>query len=772
VPKAKPFSDGDEDERTTIESQWEEEASTTVEQGDVADKIKSLGGERRGNTNVTHTGAMDEPTVDDQHAPVLSAITPLRADQNARLSITQGNDTGQTFEIRPGKTYTIGRAIDNDVVLTDIAVSRKHFDLRHEDGAWVIVDHGSGNGTVVNGNVEDNPFMLANGDTIEIGNTVFRFEQEKGPVRPQQRTMDLPEEEEELSTVAGKPLRPEIIEVEPAPTPVVTRPQRPKTLPPPMPMRSVGASQPPPIALPPQPLPASTLPLPQMANRPPMGNPGMPTMLGDPHGRPLPGMPPQQNGMPTTLPGQPVPPRPSYPYPQATEIPPHSVHAQMLLVQSQNRRGDASTAHVPPMSYDPMFASIAQPQQRYTQPQLSARAKYIIAGAGLALLAAIATIGIVKSSSAKPKPTPSTTSGSASQPPKKKAGMTVEAIKPDAPKKGPMVEAINTKAIAKAEAPKQEPWKPDAANQEPAKVEPPKQEPPKQEPPKQETKKQEPAKVEPPKQEPAKVEPPKQDTKKQEPAKAEPPKQDTKKQEPAKVEPPKQEPPKQEAKQEPKKQETKQEPKKIEARTEPKKREPKVSTPAPKKVAAAVDTSGAKAKADDLYRRKKFNDASSVLVAAAKSADDDEAKELNTTAEYYSKLGKALNQGTAPATEPVVAFENLRKASNYDKNVGSFFEQDISTRLAQVAPKAAYSYLAKKMYQQARTAVLEAERYGNSDGVSIVRVKLESVARDLYDQAKSDGFESNNSKDKLKQIKLIVDSKSPWYQKAQKALGG
>ena len=132
VPKAKPFPEGDEEEKTTIESQWEDEASTTVEEGDVADKIRSLVEPRRNNTNVTHTsaGALDEPTVDDQHAQ-LSAITPLR--DVARLQITAGNDAGTEIEIRPGKTYTIGRAIDNDVVLTDIAVSRKHFDLRFED---------------------------------------------------------------------------------------------------------------------------------------------------------------------------------------------------------------------------------------------------------------------------------------------------------------------------------------------------------------------------------------------------------------------------------------------------------------------------------------------------------------------------------------------------------------------------------------------------------------------------------------------------------------
>ena len=42
VPKAKPIPDHEEEEKTTIESQWEEEASTTVEQGEVADKIREL----------------------------------------------------------------------------------------------------------------------------------------------------------------------------------------------------------------------------------------------------------------------------------------------------------------------------------------------------------------------------------------------------------------------------------------------------------------------------------------------------------------------------------------------------------------------------------------------------------------------------------------------------------------------------------------------------------------------------------------------------------
>src|SRR3954454_9375277 len=137
VPKAKPFSD--EDEKTTIESdsQWGEEASTTVEQQEVARSLAADAPRRpQVITNVTNTngGALDESTVDDQTNPMLPARDA------ARLVVTGGNDTGLEQAIDAGKAYTIGRGLDNDIVLTDIAVSRKHFDLRNDGGSWVIVD--------------------------------------------------------------------------------------------------------------------------------------------------------------------------------------------------------------------------------------------------------------------------------------------------------------------------------------------------------------------------------------------------------------------------------------------------------------------------------------------------------------------------------------------------------------------------------------------------------------------------------------------------------
>src|SRR5882757_10339530 len=161
APANSSLPSDDEDEKTTIESGgWEEEASTTVEQGEIADKLRALGVNeqvRRQTTNITSTGTsthgtgIEEPTVDDPRAAAAIALLPPPS--VARLMITQGNDAGQALDVRPGKTYTIGRAIDNDLVLTDIAVSRKHFDIRTDHGTWVLADRGSGNGTLINNRI-------------------------------------------------------------------------------------------------------------------------------------------------------------------------------------------------------------------------------------------------------------------------------------------------------------------------------------------------------------------------------------------------------------------------------------------------------------------------------------------------------------------------------------------------------------------------------------------------------------------------------------------
>lgn len=769
VPKAQPFSE--DEEKTTIESGWEEEASTTLEEGDVASRIRALNGEvarARNNTGITNTNGsgVEEPTVDDQRANALiSMITP--PSMSARLLITQGNDSGQDLEVIPGKSYTIGRAIENDFVLTDIAVSRKHFDLRFEGGSWLLADRGSGNGTLVNGNIEDQPFLLANGDLIEIGNTTFRFEQAGGTPRPAAGTYDISVDEDEPSTLAGKPLR----SADEIATPSHVPPsKRPKTVPPPAPLpraRSVSSTAPPlaypsgsqtrppmpgmpparsqpqpvlPLPSLPQPvpiMPASTLPMPQMANRPPLAPPNAPTMLADSgHG--------MQNAMPTTIPGQGPPlqmqPLP-YGYPNLADMHKQQ-HGPMLVVGHGPGRDATSTALVQPAPYGVMSAAQQLPP-RQGRMQLSRRTRLTLAAAGLAVLAAVATIAIIKGASSGKKD--------------------------DAPKSDPLAgEAAKVAAPAETTA-KAEPKQP--APRPVPKVEP-KVEPPKPEPPRPEQPKVEAPRPEPPKPEPQKAEPQKIDV---DPPKAEPPP----KPEPevAKADPPKADPPPRvradtRTKPDPRRRNTT-------ARTSPPARDPPKADPpaepktdpAPKRIAVA-DSSEAKSRANELYRAKRFNDAGQLLRKAAAGMPAD-ATDLRSIASVYEQVGRAYNRGMAPAAKPVEAFAELRKALNLDSgSAGGAFKEDIQGKLSQVAPRAAISFFGSKDYESAYQALRTAEQFGSTSGdLKLVRQGLEAIAVQLYNAASKEiGSNPEEAKTKLRQVKAMVDPKSATWVKANKLL--
>lgn len=56
------------------------------------------------------------------------------------------------YGLHPGQVIRIGRVPDNDLVLTDLNVSRHHAELRRNpDGSFELADLGSHGGTFVNG---------------------------------------------------------------------------------------------------------------------------------------------------------------------------------------------------------------------------------------------------------------------------------------------------------------------------------------------------------------------------------------------------------------------------------------------------------------------------------------------------------------------------------------------------------------------------------------------------------------------------------------------
>jgi ABC transport system ATP-binding/permease protein len=74
----------------------------------------------------------------------------------------------------PTKVLRIGRAPDNDIVVSDLSVSRNHAELRRTANAYQIVDLGSHNGTFVNGQ-QVGSAPLAEGDIVGIGPSTFRL---------------------------------------------------------------------------------------------------------------------------------------------------------------------------------------------------------------------------------------------------------------------------------------------------------------------------------------------------------------------------------------------------------------------------------------------------------------------------------------------------------------------------------------------------------------------------------------------------------------------
>ena len=76
-----------------------------------------------------------------------------------------------------GSRVVMGRSRDCDVRLDDPNVSRRHAELRREEGGWVVADLGSTNGVKVNGRrVSEAP--LKPGDEIVLGLERLSFEVE------------------------------------------------------------------------------------------------------------------------------------------------------------------------------------------------------------------------------------------------------------------------------------------------------------------------------------------------------------------------------------------------------------------------------------------------------------------------------------------------------------------------------------------------------------------------------------------------------------------
>lgn len=71
---------------------------------------------------------------------------------------------------------SVGRQLDNDIIVEDKRVGRYHAQVKFDGQQFILYDLGSTNGTLVNKAQITHPHRLRNGDVFTVGSYDFRFE--------------------------------------------------------------------------------------------------------------------------------------------------------------------------------------------------------------------------------------------------------------------------------------------------------------------------------------------------------------------------------------------------------------------------------------------------------------------------------------------------------------------------------------------------------------------------------------------------------------------
>lgn len=119
--------------------------------------------------SVDSEDALEQLTTEERN--VISQLNP----DAAMLIIHRGPNRGERFLLDSPET-SIGRSGDNDVLLDDVTVSRKHANIRRAGERFELIDLGSLNGTYVNNNSIARA-TLSSGDEVQFGKFHMLFVQ-------------------------------------------------------------------------------------------------------------------------------------------------------------------------------------------------------------------------------------------------------------------------------------------------------------------------------------------------------------------------------------------------------------------------------------------------------------------------------------------------------------------------------------------------------------------------------------------------------------------
>lgn len=108
------------------------------------------------------------------HAAPAFAEAPRGPDGWLVVERGGGLERGRRFDLIGG--LSVGRSKESDVQIDDRYASSLHARVFSREGRFYVEDMNSTNGTLLNGATLQGEAELIDGDNVQIGDTVFRFE--------------------------------------------------------------------------------------------------------------------------------------------------------------------------------------------------------------------------------------------------------------------------------------------------------------------------------------------------------------------------------------------------------------------------------------------------------------------------------------------------------------------------------------------------------------------------------------------------------------------
>jgi pSer/pThr/pTyr-binding forkhead associated (FHA) protein len=131
---------------------------------------------RRGIQVVAETTSSAPPANAGGHTQIFQPPTGAAAPAQPRARLLLATPSGTHVIPLESTPLTIGRGLNNDIILEDTRVSRHHAQLRYRARRFWIADLGSTNGTYVNDD-QVAERSLRDGDTISLGGLELTFKE-------------------------------------------------------------------------------------------------------------------------------------------------------------------------------------------------------------------------------------------------------------------------------------------------------------------------------------------------------------------------------------------------------------------------------------------------------------------------------------------------------------------------------------------------------------------------------------------------------------------